>query len=757
MSGKKPTTKARNDTSKRDITKGAKKTKKKKKDADIIEKKIKTIREWCGYAEKKYKEIETLDEEIKEAFKNLVDTHSSNPKKYDELKKKLIEYKAKEVIAIGKEKTEKKSAVNLANCLKRIVDLEIDVSTLLFEATFNNDKNIEALLPKQNTTTENKTIAGSSMFSSNSSFFSTSTLKSANDVDPEIISKIQKKHDYTKAYNKNLIRGKAITKTPFTEVYQGTLKGMDVCLKKINQNEIGSDFSEQIKKIKEISHPSIISYFGITTEPPQLVLQFAKKYSLEDILNLKKKETRDKEIKLSFIKKMKIAKVLVVALQWLYSKGFKHLRLKPSNLLFTDDLKLKLADYGLGLRPLDKPKELIESGHAYYYAPELLKQEEKEGDEKSDIYSFGLIIETLLTEKIPFSETMDFQVLLTEKEKKRELPPSTPKALQNLYNECTGLKANRPTFQQINEIYSSTEGKTSETSASAEGQKNEIPSSAEGQKNEIPSSAEGQKSHKIWDKIILEVMTNGSNLAEDVWIASKESNDDEFIYWGSFWKHFMIKLFGEKFENIVQMEKTQEGKCIKYLLLENPDKDVRIHRSAYQNFWGFFPLLIEEKQNQQKVTLEGATYLRKIRQLVSKKWFHGEINNNMAQKRLEAEFKEKKDLAKKKITLFLVRYSTTRSKTFVLCTYSEGTFQKARIYKEFTEVIKFIEKVEKNDEKYKPCERDRKFIEIFAVAGRNEIGGYIVEDTEKEPIKKEGDGFTMDKLLEGLDVPKEVF
>lgn len=95
---------------------------------------------------------------------------------------------------------------------------------------------------------------------------------------------------------------------------------------------------------------------------------------------------------------------LADAIAYLHSHGVVHRDLKPENVLVTTEGRLKIADFGTamleGARRLTW-KHLSESlGTPDYMSPEQIQG--SRGDDRSDIYAWGVMMYEFLTGRVPF-------------------------------------------------------------------------------------------------------------------------------------------------------------------------------------------------------------------------------------------------------------------------------------------------------------------------------------------------------------------
>ena len=91
---------------------------------------------------------------------------------------------------------------------------------------------------------------------------------------------------------------------------------------------------------------------------------------------------------------------LMIAVSGIHATGFIHRDLRPSNVFFTNDGHLKIIDFGTA-RAVETVGQLVGQsvlvGAPAFMAPEVAKQEESAIDQRSDVWSVGATIYTLLT------------------------------------------------------------------------------------------------------------------------------------------------------------------------------------------------------------------------------------------------------------------------------------------------------------------------------------------------------------------------
>jgi len=163
-------------------------------------------------------------------------------------------------------------------------------------------------------------------------------------------------------------------------------------------SELGQIFFLGMEIMSTLSHPNVVKLLGAVVESPYLclVLDHAGKGDLKQYLMVNRTSdwrTYKKDVALGIARGMK----------YLHSrtKPIMHLDLKTSNCLITDELEVKISDFGTarywtgGGNPHDNQTGVEEGlvGSQFYMAPEIIN-----GDKctvMSDVYSFGSVLASI--------------------------------------------------------------------------------------------------------------------------------------------------------------------------------------------------------------------------------------------------------------------------------------------------------------------------------------------------------------------------
>ncbi len=155
-------------------------------------------------------------------------------------------------------------------------------------------------------------------------------------------------------------------------------------------------------------------------------------------------------------KSITIAKQLCEGLSEAHSIGIVHRDLKPSNFMIDKDGNVRIMDFGIA-RSL-KGKALTGAG-VIIGTPEYMSPEQVEGkevDQRSDLYSLGVVLYEMGTGKVPFEGDAPLSVAVRQKTEQpadpREFNPQIPVDLSQIILRCMEKDKGRR-YSNAGELY----------------------------------------------------------------------------------------------------------------------------------------------------------------------------------------------------------------------------------------------------------------------------------------------------------------
>ncbi|KAI3737313.1 hypothetical protein L2E82_27310 [Cichorium intybus] len=239
-----------------------------------------------------------------------------------------------------------------------------------------------------------------------------------------------------------------------SRIYRGVYKQNDVAVKLISQPEEDRDlasmlerqFTSEVVMLFHLKHPNIITFFAACKKPPVfcIINEYLSGGSLRAFLHQQEPYSLHPNLVL------KLAIDIARGMQYLHSQGILHRDLKSENLLLDENMRVKVADFGISCLESQCGSAKGFTGTYRWMAPEMIK--EKRHTKKIDVYSFAIVMWELLTALTPFDNMTPEQAAFAvcQKNARPPLPASCPWAFRGLIKRCWSSKPEkRPGFDEI--------------------------------------------------------------------------------------------------------------------------------------------------------------------------------------------------------------------------------------------------------------------------------------------------------------------
>lgn len=169
-------------------------------------------------------------------------------------------------------------------------------------------------------------------------------------------------------------------------------------------------FLREARSMAALSDPHIIQihYIGTdeATAQPFFAMEFVEGDSLSAILK--------RDGKLDVETALKVLHQTAQGLATAHDRGVIHRDIKPGNLMISDRGQVKIADFGIALATQDMSKKLTSTGEFVgtpgYLSPEVCLG--KPIDQRSDIFSLGIVMFEMLSGHTPFSDESPLGLML---------------------------------------------------------------------------------------------------------------------------------------------------------------------------------------------------------------------------------------------------------------------------------------------------------------------------------------------------------
>jgi len=177
----------------------------------------------------------------------------------------------------------------------------------------------------------------------------------------------------------------------------------EVAIKTINlglaleeKEEYEGRFYQEAKAAGRLSHPNIVTIFdvGKSGDVAYIAMEFLQGKELRDILN------EGKTLPVEQI--LDIVSQVASGIAYAHENGIVHRDVKPSNIMVGADGHVKITDFGIAR--MESASVRTQTGMVLG-SPKYMSPEQVTGkliDQRSDIFSLGVVLYEMLTDKAPF-------------------------------------------------------------------------------------------------------------------------------------------------------------------------------------------------------------------------------------------------------------------------------------------------------------------------------------------------------------------
>jgi hypothetical protein len=217
-------------------------------------------------------------------------------------------------------------------------------------------------------------------------------------------------------------------------------------------------FLREARAASSLNHPSVIQIHEIAQDGD---IHFISMEYLEG-------ETLEQRLSrgpCTVSEAVQIALKIADALQAAHASGIVHRDIKPSNIMLTSSSQIKILDFGLAKvqQPLTEavPPSEVQTrtisgmilGTPHYMSPEQTMG--KDLDQRTDIFSFGVMLYEMLSGKRPFSgddfKTVLGQILYRDAEPLQSIRSDIPTRLQEIVSRCMAKEV-AERYQSMSEV-----------------------------------------------------------------------------------------------------------------------------------------------------------------------------------------------------------------------------------------------------------------------------------------------------------------
>jgi len=195
-------------------------------------------------------------------------------------------------------------------------------------------------------------------------------------------------------------------------------------------------FATEGAMAQKLDHPNIVRIYEtyIDDEQAYIVMEYVPGYELSCHCSFEKLLPLHRVVGIVF--------KCCLALDYAFRQGIIHRDIKPANIMIDDDDNVKIMDFGLALNTAKNSESdstfIMGVGSPSYMSPEQIKNYPL--NQKTDLYSLGVVLFHLLTGRLPFraanTAQLVYKIINADPPMPSQLNPNVPLAMDAIIKKA---------------------------------------------------------------------------------------------------------------------------------------------------------------------------------------------------------------------------------------------------------------------------------------------------------------------------------
>ncbi len=206
-------------------------------------------------------------------------------------------------------------------------------------------------------------------------------------------------------------------------------------------------FRSEAQSAAGLEHPNIVNIYDVGSEEGlyYIVMEYVEGITLKTYI--------EKKGQLSFKEAISIAIQVARGIESAHNKNIIHRDIKPQNIIISTEGKVKVTDFGIARAASSNTISSDVMGSVHYASPEQARNGFV--DNRSDIYSLGIVMYEMVTGRVPFDGDTTVAVAIQHLQEEMVIPSvyasNLPISLEKIILKCAQKNPDRR-YQSIEEL-----------------------------------------------------------------------------------------------------------------------------------------------------------------------------------------------------------------------------------------------------------------------------------------------------------------